>query len=369
MRICYVCHSNDHFIPPYVDFFAGRGHEIHVVSLVRQALPNVINHHPLNREFDPRQASAAYFWMLPRMRRVIRSIRPDIVHAHYLPSNGMMAAFAGVHPLVVTAHGSDVHHSLRHPIKRRAILYAMKRADLVNPVSRDLEEKILELGIPEGKIVRATLGVETQRFASVPADRHGGPPRILCTRKLFPVYNCELIVRAAAILAKRGVEFELVFAAGGPEEARLRELAAAAHLGRTVAFQGGYPFSELPRMLAGADIYVSASLSDGTSLSLLEAMAAGVFPVVSDIPANREWLTGQGDCMLFGTQDHATLANQLQGALADAELRRSAVERNRQRVWAEGDRERNMCLLASHYERLITGMHLGGDSPVRCPKS
>ena len=74
---------------------------------------------------------------------------------------------------------------------------------------------------------------------------------------------------------------------------------------------------DLPDMLAKADIYVSASRSDGTSLSLLEAMAAGAFPVVSDIPANREWLTGQGDGLLFDVDGDKMLADCLEKAIRD----------------------------------------------------
>ena len=353
MRICYVAHSGDHFVPAYVDYFCAAGHEVHLVSLYHADLPNAVNHHPINDpDFDPMKASWAYFWALPKVRRTIRRIRPDIVHAHYVPSNGMMAASAGVHPLVITAHGSDVHYALKHPIKRRAILYALRRADLVNAVSRGLEDKILSLGVPPSRILRLTLGIDTGQFVGLRSERRPGPVRIICTRKMGPVYQCEAIVRATAVLVARGLEFELTFAAGGPEEAELREQVRHLGLDGYVTFLGGYRLSELPPMLADADIYVSASLSDGTSLSLLEAMASGAFPVVSDIPANREWLTGHGDGLLFDPPNHEQLADCLARAIGNDQLRHTAVEANRRRVLAEGDRQANMRTLASHYERL-----------------
>jgi len=355
VRICYVAHSDAHFTPPYVDYFAAAGHEVHLVSLSQKNLSNAINHHPRKGDFDAMKASWAYVWAIPKVRRVVRRIKPDIVHAHYLPSNGMMAAMAGVHPLIVTAHGSDVHYCIHHVIKRHAILLALRRADLVNAVSRDLERKILSLGLPAEKVFCLTLGIDTKRFICERGRRRPGPTRIICTRRMGPVYQCGLIVEAAADLAERGVDFELTFGATGPEEPRLRQEVERRGLQDCVTFLGGYALDSLPALLADSDICVSASRSDGTSLSLLEAMAAGAFPVVSDIVANREWLTGDGDSLLFDVDSREQLARCLELAITDSRLRQSAVEINRQRVLREGDRETNMKTLALHYERLVRG--------------
>ena len=77
------------------------------------------------------------------------------------------------------------------------------------------------------------------------------------------------------------------------------------------------------------------------------------FPVVSDIPANREWLTGSGDGLLFDPDNAEQLADCLTRAIRDAELRQRVVEPNRQLALARGDRETNMARLAQHYERLV----------------
>jgi L-malate glycosyltransferase len=354
MRICYVSHSTAHFTAPYVDWFAGRGHEVHLVSLCRQDLENAINHHPWKGEFEPMGASWAYLWAIPGVRRAIRRIAPDIVHAHYVSSNGMMAAAAGVHPLVITAHGSDIHLALSHPVRRRAVRYALKRADLVNPVSRDLERKIAGLGLRRDRIFRSTLGIETKRFLSSKGPRRPGPCRIICTRWLLPVYQCDLIIRAAGLLAREGVEFELVFAASGSRQPDLVREVERLGLNDRVRFLGGFQPSDLPSLLADADIYVSASSTDGTSISLLEALAAGAFPVVTDIVANREWIDGNVDGLLFDVRSERGLAACLERAITDDALRAGAVEINRERVLAEGDRDVNMTRLAACYERLIS---------------
>lgn len=354
MRICYVSHSYDHFTAPYVNWFVSRGHEVHLVSCYHEDLPNVINHHPWKGEFDPQKATWAYFLMIPRVRRMIRRIAPDVLHSHYVTSNGLLAAASGVRPLVVTAHGSDIHYSIDDPIRRRAIMFAMSRADLVNPVSRGLEAKIIALGVPASKVACFTLGVETSRYRIDRSHRRPGPVRFVCTRRLEPIYQCDMIIRACELLARRRDDFRLLFAGRGVLESRLREEVDRRQLGEFITFRGGYQMDELPAILADADIYISASRSDGTSLCLLEAMAAGLFPVVSDIAANREWLTGEGDSLLFDCSSDLQLADRLERAVIDTDLRLRALMYNRERVVTEGDRDVNMSKLAAHYERLCS---------------
>jgi glycosyltransferase involved in cell wall biosynthesis len=291
---------------------------------------------------------------------LVRRIAPDLVHAHYLTSNGLVAAATGFHPLVVSARGSDVHQSMHSVVRRALIRFVMNRADLVNPVSRELAAKVAALGIPAGKTLCLTQGIDVGRF-DVPRRRVPlGPVTMICTRKLQAPYQPEVIVEALARLAALGHDFRFTFAAGGRNEAAVRALVAARGLSQRVAFLGGYEPDALPPLLAAADIYVSASLWDGTSPALLEAMAAGAFPVVSDCLANREWLRGDGDGLLFAPGDTEQLAQCLLAATR-RELWAPAAERNRRAVSERAERRSNLRIIAEHYDRLITVRRLAGD--------
>lgn len=354
MRICYVVHSQSHFAAPYIDYFARRGHEIHLISFTRDPLPNAVNHHPLPRDCDPTTSALHYVRAIPQVRRMVRAIAPDLVHAHFLTSNGLVATASGFHPLVVSARGSDVHNSLRSHARRALIRWVVQRADLVNPVSTELAAKIATLGVPSSKILCLSQGIDARRFTGTRAPRRAdGIARLICTRKLHRPYQPQTIVAALVRLAERGVRFEMTFAADGRDLAALRAEVAACGLGQRVRFIGGYRPEELPPLLAAADVYVSASLWDGTSPALLEAMAAGVFPVVSDCPANREWLTGEGDGIFFPADDVPALAAGLERAIAAPDAWAAAAERNRAAVLGRADRETNLEILGRHYERLV----------------
>jgi glycosyltransferase involved in cell wall biosynthesis len=353
MRLCYIVHSQSHFAAPYIDHFARRGHEVHLISFTRDPLPNAVNHHPLPHDCDPTKSPLSYVRAIPQVRRLVRAIAPDLLHAHFLTSNGLVATASGFHPLVVSARGSDVHNSLRHAARRALIRYVVQHADLVNPVSAELAEKVATLGVPAAKTLCLSQGIEASRFDVPRPPRPAGPVRIICTRKLHRPYQPETIVAALARLAAEGVEFRMTFAADGRDLAALRRDVAARGLEARVRFLGGYAPAELPALLADADVYVSASLWDGTSPALLEAMAAGVFPVVSDCPANREWVSGQGDGIFFPPDDVDALVSGLHRAIADPPSWEAARARNQALVRARADRETNLTLLGTHYERLV----------------
>jgi glycosyltransferase involved in cell wall biosynthesis len=359
MRICYIVHSQSHFAAPYIDHFARQGHEIHLISFTRDPLPNAVNHHPLPHDCDPTKSPLSYVRAIPQVRRLVRSIAPDLVHAHFLTSNGLVATASGFHPLVVSARGSDVHNSLRSTARRALIRYVVQRADLVNPVSAELAAKIAMLGVPAAKTLCLSQGIEGKRF-DVPRV---APPsevvRLVCTRKLHRPYQPQTIVAALAALADRGLAFEMTFAADGRDLSALRHEVAARGLRERVRFLGGYTPAELPSLLAAADVYVSASLWDGTSPALLEAMAAGVFPVVSDCPANREWVSGTDDGILFPPDDVPALTAALERAITTPSAWDAARDRNRMVVRTRADRDTNLDVLGTHYERLVADAGAG----------
>jgi glycosyltransferase involved in cell wall biosynthesis len=84
----------------------------------------------------------------------------------------------------------------------------------------------------------------------------------------------------------------------------------------------------MPDLLTKADIYVSTSLYDGTSVSLLEAMASGCFPVVSDIPSNREWIRDGENGFLVPVNDEQYLAKKIIDAIRDKGLLEKARKEN-----------------------------------------
>ena len=139
-----------------------------------------------------------------------------------------------------------------------------------------------------------------------------------------------------------GRAFQCTLAGGGSlldmHKARVQE----AGLSDCVTYTGELPRDRLPELFRQQDIYISASLSDGTSSALLEGMASGLFPVVSRITANLPWIEHEKTGLFFEPRRADELAKMLVRAMDDDELRRRAFDANRRRVEQDGDIRRNM---------------------------
>jgi len=353
MRICYLGPTNSVHMLAYTGWMRARGHEVHFVTIYPNDIPGVPTHQVVSRLPGDPHANFKYLTTSGRAARLVRSLRPDIVHAHWL-GYALLGARAGCAPLVVTVHGPQIHRH-RELLFGLAVCYLLKRTDLWNPVSEEYRRVLHdELGVPEGKILVATLGVDTEQFSPAPEMPPPDPLRIAATRTFRPRDNQETVIRGLAEWKRRGGRFTVTFAAGGAGEAEAKALVRDLDLADRAEFLGGYRHEDLPAILRRHHVYVTASLMDGTSISLLEAMACGLVPVISRIPANEPWVEPGESGYLFETTDPAALAEALERvAAAGPEWLARARERTLQIVRAHGSREGNMARLERAYRRLL----------------
>jgi glycosyltransferase involved in cell wall biosynthesis len=122
----------------------------------------------------------------------------------------------------------------------------------------------------------------------------------------------------------------VVIAGEGPEREKLKSLASELGVADRVNFVSAIPHERMPEYLRGSAVYISTARSDGASVSLLEAMACGAFPVVADIAANREWIEDGRNGFLFSAESAKELAEKILESLDREDLRDSACEMNAQ---------------------------------------
>jgi glycosyltransferase involved in cell wall biosynthesis len=192
-------------------------------------------------------------------------------------------------------------------------------------------------------------GIHCERFAVNERTFSKDRATVLCTRWFEPIYDNLTIVRAFAAVQERVPGIRMVFAASGSQVAEAKNLwrtLRSPGLPERMSFLGGVGRSELLRELNAADIYVSMSLSDGTSTALLEALSAGLFPILSDIPANREWLeTHACKGILVPIGDAKALEQALVQATGDPRRRREASVHNLAVVRELADADTNLRIL------------------------
>lgn len=356
MRICYISVGTFTHVGPYIEYFKHAGQDVHFVALSPSPPRCVPTYNVgIGRKYSATQGKWKYPVSMLRARRLVRELKPDIVHTHYATSGGLAGLACGFHPTIVTAHGSDLTMGMKSRIWRSLLRAVFNQADCVNTVSGDLRDMVLRLGISADKVEVLTLGIDTEkfRFAERPAIGHAGELRLICTRRLEPIFDHETIISALAILKNRAVRFKASFVGDGSLTEHLRKQVVETGLMNEIRFLGRIDNDRLPDVLGEHDIYLSASLWDGTSLSLLEAMASGLFPIVSDIRANSAWLKHGEDGFLHRVSDADDLAECIVKARSQPETVAKAVRANRQRVAAQGDRNKNMKRLECLYGNLV----------------
>src|SRR6267143_3487631 len=179
------------------------------------------------------------------------------------------------------------------------------------------------------------------------------PPVILSLRSLErTLYNVDVIIEAMPAVLAKAPNARLLIGNDGALRPDLEEQARGLGVESAVEFVGMVhgPVA-LAEHLGRAAVYVSVPSSDGTSVSLLEALAAGAYPIVSDLPSNREWVTSEGGTVV-PVREVAPLADAIVSALQDSTLRSMAAVHNREVINQRGLWEVNMTRMESAYRDL-----------------
>jgi len=260
----------------------------------------------------------------------------DMIHAHWAIPTGLIGVWVGSilrKPLFITIHGSDFRMALeRSGFLRKIFVFVCKNAIHINCVSSVQKREMEQLGIKGEKISVIPMGID-EAFLVKGKDRRIESNKrsyiILSNRNLLPIYNISLLLRAIPIVLKEEPETKFLIAGDGAEKEALEREVKNLDIDSSVRFLGRVLHEEMPDLLSQVDIYVSTSLYDGTSVSLLEAMGSGTFPIVTEIPSNREWITDGENGFLVSINEENSLASKIIDAIRNPELLEKSRTRNR----------------------------------------
>jgi len=284
----------------------------------------------------------------------------DLIHVHWAIPTGLIGVAAGKllgKPMVVTVHGSDLRMAMAgSPLLKRIFVYVCRNAKHLHLVSEIMRKEIETFGISKEKISIWPMGVD-EVFWQCGRNRKkrltGDPVTVFSNRNLLPIYDVSCLIRAVPMILKDEPRVRFLIAGDGSEKAKLEGEARHLSPRASVQFLGRVPHDQMPGLLAQADIYVSTSLSDGTSVSLLEAMGAGDFPVVTDIPSNREWISDGDNGFLFPVGDEGRLADRIVEGIRNRELFERAIKINQNIIVEKGHWKKNIYKTIELYEQAL----------------
>jgi len=287
------------------------------------------------------------------MVRTLRRRGVDVVHSHEFTMAVYGAAAARLlgKPHVITMHGSQ-HYAGRWR-RRAALRWAFHHSRGVVAVSRATESNlVITLGLKPGAVTVIPNGVRhlpgsravVRRELAVAEDAL----LVVAVGNLYAVKGHNVLLRALAELCTGDATppWRLAIAGRGEEEERLRALATERGISSRVALLGYR--TDIPDILAAADIYVMPSLSEGLPLALLEAMFAAKPIVVSEVGGIPEVVTHEREALLVPPGDHMALAAALRRLMQRLDWRAALGRRARERARSEYSVER----MTDAYERV-----------------
>ena len=306
-------------------------------------------------------AAATPFYSLAlagAVRRVLRQRRFDLVHAHWIVPNGVIAAAVaggrGV-PLAIGLHGSDVFLAEKPGVKRWA-RWALSRSRLLTGCSPELVDRVRALGSPAGQVIRVIpYGVDVAAFSPAhPSDTADAGHRSPWRSRLGVPAAAPLLLGVGRMATKKGFqvllailpdllavhpELHVVLAGGGDLYPRFAAVAAA--WPDRVHLPGPVLHDALPDLYRAADLFVLPAVHDawgnvdGLPNVILEAMASGLPVVASGISGIPLAVEHGGTGLLVAEQDPQSLLAALLQLLADRPLARAMGERGRRKAVAE----------------------------------
>ncbi len=269
-----------------------------------------------------------------RVRSAMHAFGPEVVHVHepFTPSTSMLTTLAAGAPVVATFH---------------AYLDRSRLLELAGPVLRQVHRRIdAGIAVSEAaaafvrRVIRGPVeivpnGVDVERFGRPGPPAQGLPEGrlVLWTHRLDPQKGFPVAIRAFARLAEEMDDVHLIVAGDGRDRDAIDLLSAAQR--RRVVMLGSLPNEDLPPYHAAADVFIApATGQESFGYVLVEAMAAGLPVVATDIPGYREVVRDGVEGLLVRPNDPPALAAAISRLLSDPALATALAEAGRARAEA-----------------------------------
>lgn len=223
-----------------------------------------------------------------QIQSIIKTEKPKIIHIHQANTIAYFALRASKQfniPTIVTAWGSDILFTPRKNIfYKKLAQYALKNSAYFTSDSYYLASEMCKLANKNLDITIANFGINVQNITEKKENI------IFSNRYLKSIYRIDYVINAFKLFCTKHNNWKLIIAGIGEEKEKLENMVKSYSLNDKVEFVGWLDSKKNTEYYQKAKIYMSIPETDATSISLLESMAYGCIPIVSNLPANLEWI-------------------------------------------------------------------------------
>lgn len=278
------------------------------------------------------------------LRKIIRQERIDVIHAHWLIPQGLVAAiykkfFNHRIRVVCTSHGSDLM-ALKGFLFNGIKKFTIRQSDRVTVVSNVLKEEVRRL-VPAVSVEVLPMGVDLTLFTparyseEIKRKYAINGPFLLFVGRLSEEKGVEYLLNAMPEIIRSVSSVKLVVVGNGVMEEYLRKMCVDLNIQQRVVFAGAMTHEALPPYYATADILIGPSLREGFGLAFVEALACGCAVVASDLPGIADIIVDEKTGLCFRPGDSPDIAHHIIRLLKDTNLRQMVRRQGREHVIAK----------------------------------
>jgi len=305
---------------------------------------------------EPFSTKTSFIKAKAKIKAIINSFKPDMIHAHYASSYGLLGALSGFYPLIISAWGSDVFSfPAKSPLHNYILRYNFKRADVILSTSHALA---LETKKYTAKSIGVTpFGIDTNTFRPMEVKNifSEGTIVIGTVKQLEVEYGISDLLRAFALVKKRneGVSLKLLIVGSGSLLNELKILAKELKIENDTVFTGFIPPAEVPAYHNMIDISVFPSLQESFGVSVLEASACEKPVIVSNVGGLPEVVEDGVTGIIVPPADPDKLADAIEKLVRDEELRKTMGKKGREGVERLYNWQNNVKQMIAVYEQAV----------------
>lgn len=298
-----------------------------------------------------------YLKAISRIKELVESYKPDILHSHYASSFGLLGALTNYHPYIISVWGADIYNFPARSFFHKSIIkYSLSKADKILSTSHVMAERT---SIYTKKEIAITpFGIDTERFTPMERNLRSESEIVIGTVKtLEKKYGVEYLIRAFKLVKEtyQKTPLKLLIVGSGSLEPQLKNLVSELEIEKNVEFTGFIKADKIPHYHNMIDIFVAASIEDSESfgVAVLEASACGKPVIVSDAGGLPEVVEGGVTGLIAERSNSAALANAIMKLLSDAELRENMGKNGRQKILNEYTWKDSVNKMISIYETCL----------------
>ncbi len=375
MKICLIANPRSVLIKRWVEYYISQNHEIHVIYFdslksikEKISIPGCRIHKVMFFSYLllDLQLPLNYLQLL----RLLKKIKPDILHAHYLSYHAWLGALAGFHPLIVTAWGSDIYIEAQKSKKiRQWVSHTFEKADLITTTSKSLKKYLMKnYKIESKKIIRFYWGQDLEIFKK-DYDNEIMKLRkkynlgknifiVLSNRNMKPLYGIDYIIRCIPDVIKKEKNVKFIFLRGSgfkDYEKQLKSLVKELKVEKYTIFIAEFlsqkEFAVINNL---ADVVISLPVSDQISGAVKEAMACGAIPILQDLECYHEQIEDRKHGYYVDREKSKEVAKRIIYCINHhPELKQRFAKTNRKMLEKESDWNKNKKLMLKLYSKVL----------------